>query len=297
VAEVRSPTVRRRELGALLRALRTDAGLTVEAVAEQLLCSPSKVSRMETGQRGASQRDVRDLCDLYGVAGRAERERLMILAREGKQQAWWQTVDWPTRVKTYIGLEADAVAIRDFESDVVPGLLQTEDYARALMSGAVPPLETDLAEQHVQARIRRQAILHRTNPPLFHAIVDEAALHRRVGGEDVMQAQLLRIIDVASLANVTFQVLPYAAGAQPGSDSTFVILDFEAVPVSSTVYVESLAGNLYLEREPDLEAYRAVFDRLSEMSASPADTIDLVENVLHSELGYRPPTQLRRGSR
>jgi transcriptional regulator with XRE-family HTH domain len=282
VAVVSSPTVRRRELGAVLRRLRTEAGLTVEQVTEELLCSPSKVSRLETGQRGASLRDVRDLCNLYRVSDPAERDRLMALAREGKEQVWWQTLDWPESLSTYIGLEVEAIAIRNFESDVVPGLLQTEGYARALTRGAVPALDEQAVEEHVRTRLRRQEILTRDAPPQFHAVIDEAAFHRLPGGPEgpaLMLTQLSRTIDLSGLPHVKVQVLPFTSGPQPGSDSTFVILDFVPSEVSSTVYVETLAGNLYLERDADLHVYRQVFDRLCELALTPEETVGFLERM------------------
>jgi transcriptional regulator with XRE-family HTH domain len=281
-----------------LRRLRAAADLTVDQVAAELLCSPSKVSRLETGQRGASQRDVRDLCDLYQVTDQQERDRLMQLAREGKQQAWWQTLDWPEPLSTYIGLEAEATSIQTFESDVIPGLLQTKDYARALMRAAVPPLSQDDIDKYVDARLRRQEILTRDDPPTFHAVVDEAAFHRLPGGPDMMAAQLNRIIDHSRLDSVTVQVLPFNTGPQPGSDSTFAILDYATPVLSSTVYVETLAGNLYLEREADLAVYKRVFSRLCELALSRDDTVaflqGMVQAYLRSPLATGP---LSRGTR
>src|SRR3984885_7652071 len=203
VPEVRSPTVRRRELGALLRALRNQNGLTVEQAADQLLCSPSKVSRMETGHGAATPRDIRDLCNLYDVTDQTERDRLMTLAREGKRQGWWQSYD--LGYATYVGLEAEAVAISDFQSSVVPGLLQTADYARAGHEGTMPRLGPDQIEMLIEAKLTRQRILAQDNPTRFIAVLDEAVLHRVVGGLRVMESQLERLIEAARLPNVTLQ--------------------------------------------------------------------------------------------
>ena len=177
--EVRSPTVRRRELGALLRQASMEKGLTVEQAAERLMFSMSKLSRMETGHGVATPRDIRDLCDLYGVADEAERDRMMTLAVEGKQQAWWQSYD--LGYATYVGLEAEAVAISAFQSSVVHGLLQTADYARAGHEAAMPRLSPDQIEMQIEAKLTRQRILTRDNPPRFAAVLDEAALHRLAG--------------------------------------------------------------------------------------------------------------------
>ncbi len=254
--------------------------MSVKQVTEHLLCSPSKVSRIETGQRGATPRDVRDLCDLYGVTNEAERGRMMSLAREGKQQGWWQSYDLP--YSTYVGLEAESVSIKDYDSAVVPGLLQTTDYARALHEGAVPEistpeLTTDVIEQRVEARLRRQEILMRASPPplQFWSILDEAVLHRVIGSALVMRAQLVHLTEISNLPNVTVQIVPYSAGAHPALDSTFNILEF-APPVPNVVYVEGLVGWIFVERPEDISRYLRVFDRLSHMALSPGKSADLI---------------------
>jgi transcriptional regulator with XRE-family HTH domain len=278
-----SPTVRRRELGALLRNLRKEKNLTVEQVTAHLLCSASKVSRIETGQRGATLRDVRDLCDLYGVTDQAERDRLITLAREGKQQGWWQSYDLP--YGTYVGFESEAVSIKDYDSAVIPGLLQTADYARALHEAAIPQrsapeLTSEVIDQRIEARLRRQKLLTRTGPgPLqFWTILDEAALHRIVGSVDVMRAQLGKLIELSKLSNVTVQIIPYSAGAHPALDSTFNILEFNS-SVPSIVYVEGLVGWIYLERKEDIDRYIEVFGILSQMALTPEKSVELIARV------------------
>jgi transcriptional regulator with XRE-family HTH domain len=277
VPEVRSPTVRRRELGALLRALRNEKGLTVEQVAERLLCSPSKVSRMETGHGAATPRDIRDLCDLYGVTDDAERDRLMTLAREGKQQAWWQSYD--LAYATYAGLEAEAVVISGFQSSVVQGLLQTADYARAGHEGAMPRLSPDQIEMQIEAKLTRQRILTQRDPPRFTAVLDEAALHRMVGGRRVMAAQLARILEMSALPNIMVQVLPYERGAHPAVESNFTILELPS-PTPGVVFVEGLIGSTYLERADDLKRYHEIFAQLQSIALNPQDTADLIANLL-----------------
>jgi transcriptional regulator with XRE-family HTH domain len=269
VPEVRSPTVRRRELGALLRALRNEKGLTVEQVAERLLCSPSKVSRMETGHGIATPRDIRDLCDLYEVTDEAERNRMLQLSREGKKQGWWQAYD--LTYTTYIGLEAEAVSISEFKSSVVPGLLQTADYARANHEGTMPRLAPDQIERQIEAKLTRQHILVQDMPPRFSVVLDEATLHRVVGGRAVMAAQLDKILDMAARPNVVVQILPYERGAHPAMDSNFVILELPD-PTPDIVYVEGLIGSTYRERPEDLERYRAVFSRLQQIALNAEDS-------------------------
>lgn len=264
--EVRSPTVRRRELGALLRALRNEKGLTVEQVAEHLLCSSSKVSRMETGHGIATPRDIRDLCDLYEVNGEAERERFMALAKESKQQGWWQDYDLP--YSTYVGLEAEAASIKIYDSAVVPGLLQTAEYARALHEASVPRHDTNTISQWVEARATRQRILTRDDPPYLHVILDEAVLHRVIGNSEIMRTQLARVVAATGMPNVTVQVIPYEAGAHPALDSVFTILEF-LTSAPAIVYVEGLVGHIYLEQPRDIKRYSKAFEQLSTMALNP----------------------------
>ncbi len=278
-----SPTVRRRELGALLRTLRADRGLSAEEVTERLLFSPTKLSRIETGHSGASQRDVRDLCELYGITEPAERARLMNLAREGKQRGWWQDFDLP--YATFVGLEAEAASISVYQSGAVPGLLQTEDYARAMLQAQIPPFAPQELRQRIDARLTRQALLTGRDRPEYHAIVDEAVLHRQVGGPAVMRAQLQRISQPAQLPGVTLQVIPSEAGAHPAMESIFTILEFPTPLVSDIVYVEGLVGNIYLERPAELERYRLVFSHLRTIALTPADSNELIVKISASYIG------------
>lgn len=275
MSEVRSPTVRRRELGALLRGLRLDRGMTVDQVAEQLLCSPSKVSRMETGQRGATLRDIRDLCDLYGVSDE-QRERLMELAREGKQQGWWQPYALP--YTTYVGLEQEAASLKIYQSAAVPGLLQTESYTRAIHKVGIIRLPDEVIEERVKERRARQQRLTGENPPEIEIILDEAVLHRPVGGPAAMREQLDRIAAVAEYPNVTLQVLPFSIGAHPAMESDFTILAFDS-QAATVVYVEGLSGYMYLERPADIERYYEVFGRLRRMASDPEDSVDIIAKI------------------
>jgi transcriptional regulator with XRE-family HTH domain len=272
----RSPVVSRRELGALLRALRVEKKMAVEQVAENLLCSPDKVRRMENGFRSGTVRDVRDLCGLYGVTEAAQRDRLMELAREAKQQGWWQSYDLP--YSDYIGLEVAAAVSRIFHSSVVPGILQTADYARELHVQTVPPLSAELIDQGVEARLIRQRRLTETNPLRLWSVLDEAALQRVVGGPAVMRGQLERLIEVASLPYVTIQIIPFEAGAHPALESNFTILEF-AGPMSGVVYVEGLIGSFYLNRSKDIERYRLVFDVLSGVAYNQEESIRKIADI------------------
>jgi transcriptional regulator with XRE-family HTH domain len=287
VPEVRSPTVRRRELGALLRALRNEKGLTVDQVATSLMCSPSKVSRMETGHGAATPRDIRDLCNLYGVTGQAERDQLMSLAREGKQPGWWQGYDLDY-FATYVGLEAEATGIRYFQSTIVPGLMQTPAYARAMHEAGIPKFTQERIDQLIEVRLTRQRVLVRKPPVRLEVILDEAVLHRLVGGAAVMRGQLDRLIELSNEPNVSIQVIAYSAGAHPAMDSTFNILEFTG-SVSSVVYVEGLVGWIYVERPPDVDRYQQVFEHLRTVASSPRESIELIARV---GAGYDHPAVL-----
>lgn len=271
-----SPTVRRRELGARLRELRTAAGLSVEDVAERLEVSPAKVSRLETGARGVNINDIRVLCDIYEVSA-PERDRLLALARESRRRSWWQEYGLPESLATYVGLEDAAVSIHQYETNLVPPLLQTEEYARAVTTGIVPWLSDDEVEQRVQARLARQALLVADKPPELWTIVDEAALRRMVGGPEVMRSQLEALAERSRPPQVTLQVIGLEAGAHPGMNSSFILLHLEEV--SDVVYVEGLIGNFYLQSPNDLSRYRRAFDHLQAVALSPKNSRDRIASV------------------
>jgi transcriptional regulator with XRE-family HTH domain len=280
--ESRSPTVRRRELGALLKQLRIQRGWTAEQVGGWLRFSPSKMSRLETGHRGANARDINDLCDLYGVDDE-QRRRLLELASEGKQRAWWQPLGLP--YSTYVGLESEAVSISDFGLGFIPGLLQTADYARAIVSAAVPKWVPEIVEQRLQGRMARQQLLHADNAPFFEAVVDESVLHRVVGSRAIMRAQLERLLELAELPNVTLRVIPYDAGALPAGNNKFIILRFASPDVKDVVYIEGLTGDLYLDEPSDVETYNTTFRTLVQLAAPPHETHDIIEAMIPAYRG------------
>jgi transcriptional regulator with XRE-family HTH domain len=274
--EVRSPTIRRRELGAMLRALRQEQGLTVEQVAERLLCSPSKVSRMETGQRGATLRDVRDLAKIYGLTDQAKVDSLMNLARAGREHGWWQSYNLD--FATYVGLEEAAVSLSFYMPMLIPGLLQTPRYVRALHEADMQNYSPERVEAAVEVRLKRQQILTR-NPPLqLSVVLDEAVLHRVVGGPAVMGEQLDRLIAAGKLTNVTINVIPFTVGAHPAMDSLFEILDFGAT-APQVVYVEGLMGYIYLDRAQDISRYAQVFDHLRSLALTSEESAGLIAKI------------------
>jgi hypothetical protein len=231
---------------------------------------------MESGQRGATPRDIRDLCDLYSVTDPGERERLMALARQGKQQGWWQSYSLP--YTTFVGLEQEATSMRIYHSSVVPGLLQTGNYTRGLHKIGIPQLSESEVEERVAERATRQQLLIRDDPPQIEVMLDEAVLHRHVGGLSVMHEQLARIIEVATLPHVTIRIAPYEVGAHPALESNFNILAFEG-QVPSVVYVEGLVGNLYLERPPEIERYLQAFEVLRGIALGSKDTSALLAKI------------------
>jgi transcriptional regulator with XRE-family HTH domain len=259
----------------LLRGLRVERGWTVEQVAERLLVSPSKVSRLETGQRGASPRDIRDLCDLYGVAEDVRRQ-LVDLAAEGKQLAWWQSRGLP--YSTYVGLESGASSISDFGLGLIPGLLQTPEYARAVLTAIHPRLDATEIEQRLTGRLDRQSLLTSPNAPAFEAVIDEAVLHRIARDRATMRGQLEHLLTVSRIPNVTIRILPYEAGILPVTNNKFIILAFHR-EVPDVVFIEGLTGDLYLDHENDLASYREAFDALRGLAASVEDSREMITRI------------------
>lgn len=268
-----NPTVSRLELAARLRELRLQAGRSIEEAAAELMCSVAKISRMETGGRGVQPRDIRDLCRFYAVSSDV-REELTRLGAEARVPNPWQrdfrNLDDP--VATAFGLEAAATSTRMFEISIVPGLLQTPDFTRALLADIRPPgeLTSEWIEETVAVRERRQKRVESGELEL-HAIVDEAALSRPIGGPAVMRAQVDRLIDEAARPNVRLQVIPFERGPHPGMDGSFQHLSFERHRIDEVVYVEGLLGYDLLDKSDVVARYRMVFDDLSTRIALDAD--------------------------
>jgi transcriptional regulator with XRE-family HTH domain len=272
-----SPTVRQRELGMRLREFRTAKGLTVEDVARELLCSPTKISRAETGARRATLRDVRDLCQLYGVDAETSAE-LMKLAREARQPGWWTKYD-DLNISTYIGMEQAATAITSFGMYFFPALLQSKDYARAIIKGIAPKIEEDILDQRVEARTIRQKLLQAPKPPKYRVLLDEAVLHRQVGGPAVMRAQLDKTLSLMREEKAAVQVIPYEVGAYGATDSNFVYLEFAGTKLPDLVFVEGLVSQLYLERPDELARYREALDYLRDEALNPRDSARKIEEI------------------
>ncbi|HEY3733599.1 MAG TPA: helix-turn-helix transcriptional regulator [Streptosporangiaceae bacterium] len=271
-----SPTLRQRELGTRLRNLRNALGLTVEDVGEKLLCSPTKISRMETGARRPSLRDVRDLCNLYGV-GEVATVEFMNLAREAREQGWWMQYD-DLNLTPYIGLEEVAASISSFSMFHVPALLQTEEYARAIITGIAPKMDAAIHKQRVEARLKRQQILQRPSPPRYRVLIDEAVLHRPVGGSAVMGAQLDKILGYERAGLVTVQVIPFDVGAHAAQDSNFVLLEFDA-SLAPVVFVEGLIKQQYHERKVDVDRYQEAIEYLRDAALRPRESVRRIADM------------------
>ncbi|MFF4311437.1 helix-turn-helix domain-containing protein [Streptomyces sp. 900105755] len=261
-----NPTVRRRRLGQELRRLRELKGMTAEEVAERLLVSQSKISRLENGRRSISQRDVRDLCGVYEVEDQRVVESLMEMARDSRQQGWWHAFgDIPYSV--YIGLETDAESLRVYEPQLVTGLLQTRAYAEALVQGALPETSAADIEKRVQVRMRRQErITAEHNPLRLWVVLDEAALRRLVGSRLVMREQLEYLLEMSQQPHITVQVLPFECGAHPGLNGQYAILEFADAADSSVVYLEGVTSDLYLEKAHDVQKYAVMYEHLRAQS-------------------------------
>ncbi|MFI6354255.1 helix-turn-helix domain-containing protein [Streptomyces sp. NPDC050743] len=274
-----NPTVRRRRLGQELRRLRELKGMTAEEVAERLLVSQSKISRLENGRRSISQRDVRDLCGVYEVEDQRIVDSLMEMARDSRQQGWWHTFgDIPYSV--YIGLETDAESLRVYEPQLVTGLLQTRAYAEALVQGALPETSTAEIEKRVQVRMRRQErITAEANTLRLWVVLDEAALKRVVGSRLVMREQLDHLIEMSQLPHVTVQVLPFEVGAHPGLNGQYAILEFADAADSSVVYLEGVTSDLYLEKAQDVQKYAVMYEHLRAQSLNVEQSRQFIAKV------------------
>jgi hypothetical protein len=266
-------------LGQELRRLRELKGMTAEEVAERLLVSQSKISRLENGRRSISQRDVRDLCGVYEVEDHRIVDSLMQMAKDSRQQGWWHAFgDIPYSV--YIGLETDAASLRVYEPQVVPGLLQTRQYAEALIAGALPESGTTDIEKRVSVRLRRQERIRDAEHPLrMWAVIDEAALRRQVGGRQLMREQLEHLVELSQRPHVTVQVLPFEMGAHPGVNGQYAILEFPDTSDSSVVYIEGVTSDLYLEKANDVQKYSVMYEHLRAQALNVEQTRQFIASI------------------
>jgi len=272
-----SPTVRRKRLTVELRRLREQAGLTCEDVGQRLECSGTRISRIETGRIGARPGDVRELLEIYGVTGAAA-DSLVQLARDARRKGWWHAYGrvLPPWFEAYVGLESDAARLHDFQPSVVPGLLQIEDYARAILRDAPYADYGEDIDQQLALRMRRQAVLDQPRPPQVRMVLGESVLWMQVGGPAVMRAQLLRLADLAAGPDLTLQVLPLRTAAHAQPAGPFTMLEFADPADPTMVYLEHLTGSLLLEDEDEVQRYRAMFDHLRAEALGPGASADLI---------------------
>jgi len=277
-----SPTVRRRRLRYELRRLRDEHGLTIEQVQERSggdIKAPS-ISRWENGERSVRPTDLRLLLDIYGVDGE-RREALLTLARQAKERGWWQSYASaiPEWFQVYVGLEAEAARIREYAAELVPGLLQTPEYYRAFLRTAPAVGSEEEISRKIEVRVARQDRLTGEDPAEYWAVLNEAVIRRAVGGAEVMRAQLEHIAEVAGLAHVSVQVLPFGAGAHPAMDGAFSIVGFPEAADPEVVYLENQAGSLYLEEAAEIDRYARMFSHLIAKALDPEESRRLIARI------------------
>jgi transcriptional regulator with XRE-family HTH domain len=276
------PTALRIALGAQLRRLREASHVTTEDAAMALRATHSKISRLERGRSAARQRDVADLLTLYGVTDETEREQMLALARQASARGWWKqyTDILPRWLELYVGLERAASIIRTYEVQFVHGLMQTEDYARAviLISHAHAPAEE--IERRVSVRLTRQQLLTQPDPPRLWAVLDEAALRRPPANSKVMRAQLQHLLQISDLPNVTLQIVPFRVGPHAAAGGPFTILRFPEPDLPDVVYLEQLNSALYLDQPDDVIDYVTVMDKLCVQAETGTASKNLLHNLL-----------------
>jgi transcriptional regulator with XRE-family HTH domain len=267
----------------ILRKLREDRDLTLASVANELDWTAAKLSRLEGGQRGAHPNDVPVLTEAYGLSGE-ERNALIQLAREAKQRGWWQPYGsaLPSGFETYVGLETEASSIATYQPELVPGIMQTEDYARAQMHAAPVPETPEEIDKRIAVRMTRQLRLTQSEPLALWVILNEAVLYREIGNRETLRQQLRHLLALAEIPTVTLQVLPFAGGAHPGTHGSFMALRFPDPADVDVVYIEYLTGRAYLEEPEEIARYSLVFDHLRANALSPNLSTELISNSIRS---------------
>jgi transcriptional regulator with XRE-family HTH domain len=276
------PTVRRRIVGAQLLRLREASGVSRQEAASSIGVEEARLGRIEAGRAGLEEHDVQRLLELYGIREPAERDALLTLSREANRPGWLQAYRgaMPAWFRPYVDLEEAAQVIRTYEVQFIPGLLQTEDYARAVIAQAMSEPPEEEVTRRVELRLRRQRILTAPNPTRLWAVIDEAALWRPIGGSDVSRAQLRALLDAARLQHITLQVMPFHVGGHAGEAGAFTILRFPEPELHDIAYLEQLTGAMYLERDDDMDRYGAAMERLCVQSASPEESMDLISKII-----------------
>jgi hypothetical protein len=270
-------------LGSQLRKLREAHGVSRESAGWEIRASESKISRMELGRVGFKERDVSDLLTLYGVTDAGDREALLALARDANNPGWWHRYGdvLPNWFQSYLGLEAAAVLIRTYEVQFVPGLLQTRDYARAVVLLGHGRAPVEAIERRVNLRMDRQQLLSRVNAPQLWAVVDEAVLRRPIGGRAVIRGQIAALLEATKLPNVRLQVLPFHAGGHAAAGGAFTMLRFGERDLPDVVYMEQLTSSLYLDKRDDVDYYAAAMERLCVEADPPDRSVQTLEKLLY----------------
>jgi transcriptional regulator with XRE-family HTH domain len=276
------PTALRILLGAQLRRLRENRGISREEAGHRIRGSESKISRMELGRVSFRERDVSDLLTLYGVEDEEARAAVMDLLERANEPGWWHRFNdlLPTWFQTYVGLEEAAARIRTYEVQFVPGLLQTKEYAQAVITAGSTVISAEEVARRVDLRLERQRVLDRKDGPVFWAVIDEAALRRPIGGTDVMRAQLHHLVDLMRQPNITVQVMPFSFGGHSAEGGAFSILRFHDGELPDVVYVEQLASALYLDKREEVDRYGEVMERLCAVSTTPDETVDILHKII-----------------
>lgn len=273
-------TLRMRRLASELRKLRESAELSREDVSEATRINASTLYRIESAQTRPQIRTLHTLCDLYRV-GSGDREELLALTKNSGQQGWLETYpsELPAQYTNYILFESEARTVRNYESLFVPGLLQTEDYARAVIRGTLPLATDEQVQDRVRARLQRQELLHKPEPLRLRVVVDEAVLRRVVGGKHVMREQLLHLVTMSRLPHVELQAIQFESGAHPGMPGSFALIDFPDLADPAVVYIDSMAGDLFLEGEVEVDRYSLIMEQLVSVALSPEQSRRLVEDL------------------
>jgi len=281
-ARLGGPTVQRLVLGSHLHRLREQHGITAEQAADAIRGSHSKISRMEHGRVGFKERDVADLLTLYGITDGEERAALLNLAKESNTPGWWHAFSdiLPTWLEPYVGLEAAASIIRTYQIQFVPGLLQTEEYARALLRTGYPTVTDDEIARRSDLRLSRQEILGRPGAPQLWAVVDEGVLRRPIGGAPVMREQLQHLIKMADHPAITLQILPFGVGGHSGGGGPFTILRFAEPDLQDVIYIEQLTSALYLDKPVEVDRYLEVMEQLCLQAEPAANTPRVLRSIL-----------------
>lgn len=275
------PTALRILLGSQLRKLRESKGVSREEAGHLIRGSESKISRMELGRVGFKERDVADLLTLYGVTDDEAREAVLDLVASANEPGWWHRFNdiLPTWFQAYVGLEEAATRIRTYEVQFVPGLLQTKEYARAVVTAGSAGLSPEEISRRVDLRLERQRMFDRPDSPVFWAVIDEAALRRPIGGAEVMRAQIEHLIDLMRQPSITIQVMPFSFGGHSAEGGAFTILRFADTELPDVIYVEQLASALYLDKREDVDRYTEVMERLCAVSTTPDETVELLRAI------------------